>query len=177
MPAGQPISGALLDVSETPAYGGAKTVLLSRARTGSGGEWALTLPRGVSSGTLRFDYRSHVNDTVPVATVSLMLRVHAGIVLRIAPRVTRVGHRIVFTGVLHGTPIPPGGKQRVLEASSGGGWVEFDTITTGTNGRYRASYRFKFPGPVAYRFRVFSPAEADFSFLSGVSNVVRVLER
>jgi hypothetical protein len=131
----------------------------------------------VSSSTLRFAYRSHINDTIPVATAGLALCVHAGIALHIAPRVTSVGHRIVFTGVLHGTPIPPGGKQLVLEASSGGGWIEFDTITTHANGRYRATYRFRFPGPAVYRFRAISPYEADFPFLDGVSNVVRVFER
>jgi hypothetical protein len=72
-------------------------------------------------------YRNHVNDTIPVATAGLVLRVHAGIALRIAPRVTSVDHRILFTGVLHGAPVPPGGKQLVLEASSGGGWIEFVT--------------------------------------------------
>lgn len=152
--AGQAISGALLDIGETPSYQGART-----------------------SGALRFDYRSHQNDTVPVATAALTLRVHAGITLRIAPHVTSVGHRIVFTGVLHGAPIPPGGKQLVLEASSGGEWIQFDTITTNAKGRYRASYRFKFPGPASYRFRVHAPHEADFPFLEGTSNVVAVYER
>jgi hypothetical protein len=174
---GQPISGAALDVSETPAEQGAKTVRLAGVRTDSTGGWALTLPRGVSSGALRFAYRSHVDDTVPVATATLALRVHAGIGLRIAPRVTSVGHRILFTGVLRGTPIPPGGKQLVLEASSGGEWVEFRTITTDARGRYHASYRFKLPGPVAYRFRVYAPHEADFPFLEGTSHIVTVYER
>jgi hypothetical protein len=174
---GQPISGAALDVSETPADQGAKTVQLTGVRTGPTGAWTLTLPKDISSSMLRFGYRSHQNDTVPVATVALALRVHAGIALRIAPRVTSVGQRIVFTGVLHGTPIPPGGKQLVLEASSGGEWVQFDTITTNAKDRYRASYRFKFPGPVTYRFRVYSPHEADFPFLAGTSNVVGVYER
>jgi hypothetical protein len=146
-------------------------------RTGPTGAWTFTLPKDISSSTLRVAYRSHVDDTVPVATATLALRVHAGIALRIAPRVTSVGHRIVFTGVLHGAPIPPGGKQLVLEASSGGGWVQFDTITTNAKGRYRASYRFKFPGPASYRFRVYSPHEADFPFLEGTSNVVGVNER
>ncbi len=176
-PVGQPISGALLDISETPAYEGAKTLPVPGARTEPDGEWTLALPRSVPSSKLRFAYRSHANDTITVATVSLALRVHAGIALRIAPRVTSVGHRIIFTGVVHGTPVPPGGKQLVLEASSGGGWIEFDTITTSANGDYRATYRFKFPGPAAYRFRVLSPYEADFPFLNGVSNVVGVLER
>jgi hypothetical protein len=65
----------------------------------------------------------------------------------------------------------------VLEASSGGEWVQFDTISTGAKGRFRASYRFKFPGPVTYRFRVLSRYEADFPFRDGTSNVVGVHER
>jgi hypothetical protein len=174
---GQPISGALLDVSATPADEGAKSASLASVRTGPTGAWTLTLPRSVSSSTVRFAYRSHVDDTIPVATATLMLRVHAGIALRIVPRVTSVGHTIVFTGTLHGTPIPPGGKQLVLEASSGGEWVQFRTITTTAKGRYRASYRFKFPGPIVYRFRVYVPHEADFPFAAGTSNVVSVYER
>ena len=174
---GQAISGAMLDVFQTPAYEGAKTVPLARVRTGSTGEWALTLPGGVSSSALRFEYRSHVDDTVPVATASLTLRVRAGIGLRITPHVTSVGRRIFFGGTLHGVSIPPGGKQLVLEASSGGEWIQFDTIRTDTEGRYRASYRFKFPGPVTYRFRVICPYEADFPFMNGTSNVVDVHER
>ena len=101
---------------------------------------------------------------------------HAGIALRIAPRVTSVGRKIFFSGELHGTPIPPGGKQLVLEASAGKEWIEFRTISTEAEGRYRASYRFKLSGPVTYRFRVVSRYEADFPFLEGVSNVVDVHE-
>ncbi len=174
--AGEPISGALLDVSVTAADQGARAASLTSARTGPTGVWTLTLPRDVSSSTLRFAYRSHVDDTVPVATATLTLRVHAGIALRIAPRVTSVGRSIFFSGTLHGTPIPPGGKQLVLEASSGSEWIEFRTITTNAKGRYHASYRFKFPGPVTYRFRVLSRYEADFPFLEGTSNVVGVHE-
>jgi hypothetical protein len=176
-PGGLPISGASLGVYETPAYEGARTVPLTGVRTGPTGAWTLTLPRDVSSSALRFEYRSHENDTVPVATVALTLRVHAGIKLKIAPHTTSVGHTIVFTGTLRGAPIPPGGKQLVLEASSGEEWIQFDTITTNAKGHYRASYRFKFPGPASYRFRVYVPHEADFPFLGGTSNVVGVYER
>jgi hypothetical protein len=176
-PGGVDISGASIDVDETPEYEGARTVSLAGVRTGPTGEWSLNLPRGISSSTLRFAYRSHVDDTVPVATASLTLRVHAGIALRIAPRVTSVGHSIYFTGVVHGAPIPPGGKQLVLEASSGGEWIEFRTIRTDSRGRYHASYRFKLPGPVTYRFRVLASYEADFPFLNGTSNTIDVNER
>ncbi len=174
---GQPISGAMIDVTETPADQGARAASLASVRTGPTGAWTLAPPKDISSGTLRFAYRSHVNDTVPVTAAVLTLRVHAGIALRIAPHVTSVGHTIHFSGVLHGAPIPPGGKQLVLEASSGGEWIQFDTITTDSKGRYHASYRFKFPGPAGYRFRVYVPHEADFPFLGGTSNVVGVYER
>jgi len=174
---GQAISGAMLDVFQTPASQGAKTIQLAGVRTGPTGAWSLTLPQGVSSSMLRFAYRSHVDDTVAVATATLTLRVYAGIALRIAPRVASVGRSIHFSGVLAGGPVPPGGKQLVLEASSGGEWIQFDTVSTNAKGRYRASYRFKFPGPVTYRFRVVSRYEADFPFLGGASNVVRVHER
>jgi hypothetical protein len=176
-PGGVPISGASLNVYETPVYQGARTVRLAGVRTGPTGRWTLTLPRDSSSGALRLEYRSRQNDTIPVATAALTLRVHAGIALRITPRVTSVGRTIFFSGALHGAPIPPGGKQLVLEARSGREWLQFDTVSTGAKGRYRASYRFKFPGPIAYQFRVLSRYEADFPFLGGASNVVGVYER
>ncbi len=175
--AGQPITGASLDVYEVQAYEGAKTVPLAGTSTGPTGAWTLTLPATISSATLSFAYRSHVNDTVPVATDALKLNVHAGLTLHISPHTTSVGRKIFFSGSLHGAPIPPGGKQLELEASSGGEWIQFDTIGTNAKGRYRASYRFKFPGPVIYHFRVVSPYEADFPFLSGTSNRVAVHER
>jgi hypothetical protein len=137
----------------------------------------LTLPRDVSCSALRLEYRGYRNDTIPVAMAALALRVYAGIALRIAPRVSSVGRRIFFSGVLGGAPLPPGGKQLVLEARSGGEWLQFDTITIAAKGRYHATYRFKFPGPITYQFRVLSPQEADFPYLAGVSNVVDVHER
>ena len=173
---GQPISGAALDVSATPAEQGGRAASLASVRTGPTGTWTLTLPRDVSTSTLRFAYRSHLDDTVPVATATLTLRVHAGIALRIAPHVASVGRKIFFSGTLRGAPIPEGGKQLVLEASSGGEWVQFNTISTGAQGRYHATYRFKFAGPITYRFRVLSRHEADFPFLDGASNVVDVHE-
>ena len=176
-PGGVGIAGASIGVFETPAYEGARTIPLAGVHTGLAGQWTLILPRGVSSSALRFEYRSHQNDTIPVATAALTLRVHAGIALKITPRSASVGRRIFFSGVLHGAPIPLGGKQLVLEASSGGEWIQFDTIRTNAKGRYRSSYRFKFPGPISYKFRVLSRYEADFPFLDGASNVIGVHER
>ena len=98
--------------------------------------------------------------------------------MTVAPRTASVGRSIFFHGRLLGGPIPAGGKQLVLEARSPGGpWIEFDVIRTGAHGRYHASYRFKFPGPARYQFRVSCEPESDFPFAAGSSNVVGVRER
>jgi hypothetical protein len=177
-PGGVPISGALIDLLATPAYVGAKPVTMASPRTGKEGRFSVRLSRGISSRTLRFAYRSHLGDALPAATGTLALQVQAGIALSIAPRTASVGRSIFFRGRLLGGPIPAGGKQLVLEARSpGSSWIEFDVIQTDAHGRYHASYRFKFPGPAEYQFRVRSEPESDFPFAGGSSNVVGVQER
>jgi hypothetical protein len=177
-PGGVAIGGAQIDVLDTPAYAGAKPIALPGAHTTASGSFSVRLPRGVASGRIAFAYREHLGDALPVATRTLVVSVRAGIALKIAPRTASVGRSIFFTGRLHGTPIPRDGKQLVLEArSSGSGWIEFDVIRSDAKGRFHSSYRFKFPGPVRYRFRVVSNAEADFPFATGSSNVVGVSER
>jgi hypothetical protein len=177
-PGGVPIIGASIDLTATPTYTGAKPLTMASPRTGSNGDFSVSLPRGESSCTLSIAYRAHIGDALPVARRTLTLSVKAGVSLSVAPRTTSVGHSIFFKGVLRGTPLPAGGKQLVLEARSPGGkWIEFDVIRTGAHGRYRASYRFRFPGPERYQFRVLCKDEADFPFQEASSNVVGVTER
>jgi hypothetical protein len=177
-PGGVPIAGAQIDLLDTPAYSGAKPLALASPRTAANGGFTVRLPHGVASGRLTLAYRAHLDSEPPAATRTLSLSVRAGIALRVAPRTTSVGRTIRFTGQLDGAPIPLGGKQLVLEARSpGSGWIEFDVIRTTARGRFHSTYRFKFPGPAAYRFRVVSNAEADFPFATGASNTVGVYER
>jgi hypothetical protein len=177
-PGGVPIAGAAIDLVATAAYTGAPTVTMPSPRTSSDGSFRVRLPGGLSSRSLRFAYRAHVGDALPVATRTLTLSVPAAIALGISPRTASVGRSIRFRGRLLGGAIPRGGKQLVLEArSSGGSWIEFNVIRAGAAGRYTARYRFKFPGPARYQFRVLSEAEADYPFAAGASNVVRVYER
>jgi len=66
----------------------------------------------------------------------------------------------------------------VLEArSQGSPWLEFEVIRTDARGRFHASYRFRFPGPAVYQFRVLSEPESDYPFAAGFSKVVAVRER
>jgi hypothetical protein len=177
-PGGAPISGAQVEVLATPAYAGAKPVKMASPTTGSDGRFAVRVPSGASSRTLRFVYRSHQGDALPAVTRTLTLGVRAGIALTISPRTASVGRSVRFRGRLRGGPIPRGGKQLVLEARSPGGkWIEFHVIRTDSHGRYRASYRFKFPGPADYQFRVRSEPEADYPFAAGASRAINVKER
>jgi hypothetical protein len=174
--AGVPIEGARIDLLATPGYAGASAAAMASPLTGRGGRFSLSLPASVSSRTLRFAYSNRVG-MPPVASATLMLSVRAGVTLGIAPRTSSVGRSVYFSGRLRGSPIPTGGKLLVLEARSlGGAWLEFDVIRTNAHGRYHASYRFKFPGPASYQFRVLCEAEADYPFVTGSSRVVGVFE-
>jgi len=174
---GTPIGGARVNVLATPDYLGARTAAMAGVSTNAEGRFAMRLPAGTSSRTLRFEYSDNL-DSPPVVVKTLTLTVRAGVALHIAPRTTSVGRAIHFSGRLRGGPIPKGGKLLVLEARSpGGAWLEFDVIRSNARGRFHASYRFKFPGPAQYQFRVLCEAEADYPFATGASNVVGVFER
>jgi hypothetical protein len=177
-PGGAPIGGAQIDLVALPSSAGARSIAMPSPYTGQEGRFTINLPGGISSRTLRFAYRAHLGDTLPVATHTLTLSVEAGIALSISPRTASVGHSIFFRGRLLGGSIPRGGKQLVLEARSpGSSWMEFNVIRADSRGRYRARYRFRFPGPARYQFRVLSEAEAAYPFAPGASNVVGVRER
>jgi hypothetical protein len=174
---GVPIGAAQVNVTSTPGYAGARTAAMASVRTDADGRFALRLPADSSSRTLRFEYSDDL-DSPPVVTKVLTLSVRAGVSLSIAPRTASVGSSVHFSGRLRGGPIPKGGKLLVLEARSpGGAWLEFDVIRSDARGRFHASYRFKFPGPADYQFRLLCEAEADYPFATGSSNVVGVFER
>jgi hypothetical protein len=176
--AGAPIASAQIEVLETPRYERAPTRVLGEVKTGADGSFAFHLPAATPSASVTFAYTPELAAPVPAATASLQLTVPAALSLAIAPRTTQKGGKIVFTGKLRGAPLPPGGKQLVLEARTlGGPWRQFQTLSTGGGGVYRASYRFRLPGPIDYQFRAVSQQEADFPYGQGASNVVLVHER
>jgi hypothetical protein len=175
-PRGAPIAGATIDLVATPTYQGATLVHMAGVQTAPDGRFSVRLPRGISSRVLCLAYRPPAG-AAPL-TRSLVLSVRAGVAMTVSPRTTSVGHEIVFHGRLLGGPVPPAGKQLVLEARSpGGAWIEFSVIRTGSRGRFHGSYRFRFPGPADYQFRAVSEPESDYPFAAGSSNVIGVHER
>ncbi len=180
-PSGAPIAGALVQVLSTPSREGARTVALTPVRTAADGSFRVRLPADTPSSRITLAYSAVAVAAVPSVTAALTLTVPASLTLRVTPRTSRAGGTIVFSGTLHGAPLPPGGKTLVLEARAGGAgshsrWRQFQVLATRAHGRYRASYRFRLPGPIVYQFRAVSPAEADFPYAAGASNVVRVFE-
>jgi hypothetical protein len=176
---GAPIANAAIDVvSKTTAVNARELAKRAGPKTGSDGGWRVALPRGVSSRDVTFRYRSHLNDTIAVATAGVRLRVRAGLHLAIHPRRARQGQAIHFDGRLLGGPLPRGGKQVVLLArASRGGWVRFNVVRTDGGGRFRTDYVFRQAGATVYRFRALSLSEAAYPYLAGGSNVVKVRKR
>ena len=177
-PGGAPIAAAPIDLTATPAYTGANPVLMAGARTRADGRFSAIVPGGLPSRTVCIGYRSPGAGLQQAVTRTLTLRVRAGVALAVAPHVTSVGRSIRFRGRLRAGPVPPAGKQLVLEArSAGSGWIQFKVVRTNRRGRFRASYRFRFAGPADYRFRAISEPESDYPFAAGASNLVGVHER
>jgi hypothetical protein len=177
-PGALPIAGAQVEVLSLASYAGAKPALIGRPRTAPDGSFALRLSAHMPSSDVRFIYSAHVGDAVPAVTRTLRLNVRAGLKLHIVPRTASVGRSIWFTGRLVGGPVPRDGKQLILEARSPGGpWIEFKVVRSDARGRYRAAYRFKFPGPATYQFRVRSEVESDYPFAAGSSPALSVRER
>lgn len=174
---GEPIAGALIQVSSRASYGGARAATMHALRTGKAGGFELRLPADSSSRSIELGYADTVGGKA-VATRTLTLRVTAGVQLKVTPRTSAAGQAITLSGRVLGGPIPHGGKQVVLEArSTGTPWLQFEVLHTGGNGRFHATHRFRLPGPIRYRFRAVCPREADFPFLAGKSRVVGVWER
>ncbi len=175
--AGIPIAGAQVQVLCTPGFQGAKTLALPSVRTAADGSFRVRLPAATPSSRLTFAYTGP-GQPAPDAIATLALAVPARLTLGVTPRSSHAGGTIVFRGTLLGSPLPPGGKQLVLEARAPhGSWRQFQVLSTAAHGRYHASYRFRLAGPISYAFRVLCSHEADFPYATGASNVVLVHER
>jgi hypothetical protein len=177
-PGGIAIAGAQIAVSAVPSYAGASLSAMRGAVTGADGSFVLKLPARLSSRTIELSYTAHADESRPVTSRTLKLAVKAPVSVRITPRTASSEGTIRFRGRLLAGPVPRGGKPVILEARSGrGSWIEFHVIRTDRRGRFSSSYRFKFPGPASYQFRVLCEQEADYPYAAGSSRVLSVSER
>lgn len=173
---GGPIADARIAVEVRKSYGGAPSISLGSVLTGPDGRYTLHLAKQSPSEQLQISYSPTLGGR-PAVSRTLLLRVRAAVELHVTPSSASAGGTIRLQGRVLGGPIPPGGKQVVLEArSKGSRWLQFLVLRSGRSGRFHGTHRFRLPGPVRYWFRAVCPEEADFPFATGSSGQVAVWE-
>jgi hypothetical protein len=176
--AGRPISGATLDViTRTTVPSSRERAARSGPVTRASGRFTLRMGRRATSRDVRVAYRSHANDTAPVAQQTRFLRVRARLRLTARPRRARAGTVVRFSGRLLSLPIPQRGKQIVLQGRAGHGrWQNIDVVRTDRRGRFRSRYRFRTGSRGTYSFRAVSRFEAAYPYIAGHSRSVRIVK-
>jgi hypothetical protein len=170
-PDGTPIAGARIDVLSQLRRAGARFRAIGSARTSRKGGFSFKAPPGASR-TLRFGYRSHVNDTTFTTSLDVLQRVKASATLRASRRFVPRGGSVTFRGRLRGGYVPPRGKLVELQATDRGRWRTFALVRSNRKGAFRYRYRFAGSGRFAFRARV--RFERAYPYVLGYSPRTRV---
>lgn len=167
---GLPIAGASLDVLQQ--IDGATLELIGRARTGSDGTFAASVPGGPSR-LIEIAYRAFSTDTGYAAVAKLAESVDAGVQLGVSPHKTGSEGTITLSGRVLG-PVPPQGVVVELLVHYRGHWEPFRDPRTNAHGRFRVVYQFQGGiGRFPFRALVFG-SQGDFPFAPGESRAVDV---
>ena len=135
-PDGSPIAGARIEVLSQLHRAGARFRAIGSTRTSRKGGFSFKAPPGASR-TLRFGYRSHVNDGAFTATLDVLQRVRASATLRASRRFVPPGGSVVFRGRLCGGYVPPRGQLVELQATDRGRWRTFALVRSDRHGGFR----------------------------------------
>jgi hypothetical protein len=172
-PDGNAIAGARIDVLAQLHRAGSRFRVIGHATTSRKGGFSYKAPPGASR-TLRFGYRSHVNDTAFVATLDVLQRVRANATLHASRRFVPAGGRVTFRGRLRGGYVPPRGKLVELQATDRGRWRTFALVRTDRRGGFGFRYRFAPGGPRSFSFRARVRFERSYPYVLGYSRRTRV---
>ena len=165
---GQPRVNTAIGVYGRSNRIGAPESHLGSVTTDTGGRFVYRA-EARQSHTLRFTRRA--------STATVEIRVPARVTLRGRPRSVINGESVTFSGRVYG-PMPPGGKQVVLQAYSRGKWRTFQLFRTDVRGRYRRAYRFDgTSGRVVYPLRAVVTKEPTFEYERGFSKPIKVAVR
>ena len=170
--AGTAMANASVELTELPAYEGARRVVLAHTTTDAKGEWSFRAPRGPSR-TLTVGYRARSNDPGFVAQVSFRERVAAGVVLR-APKSIRPGQTVNFKGTVLGGYVPRRGIYISLEIKYAGEWREIALLHSNRRGQFGYEYKFAPIGAATYHFRAEVPPLPGYPFQGGASPPVGI---
>jgi hypothetical protein len=177
-PSGEPIKDAFVRTTIVRAARNSPPFARDSLRTDRNGRFRWTLPKGVSSRSIRLTYHQRVNDTTPVATATLKLKVAASVRLKLSRKAVRRGQSITLTGSVVGRPISSVGKLLELQARNRGGrWITFRTVRTRKSGAFKATYRFRNGGPARFEMRARARKSADYPYETGSSAIRRIRVR
>jgi hypothetical protein len=129
-----------------------------------------------ASRTLRFTYSGSPVALPTEAAVGLLTS--AASTIRATPRRLRNGQSVRFSGTLRALPAPPAGKLVEVQVVLSGRWQTFRTTRTQGDGSWAVRYAFRRTcGRLRYRFRARLPAEAGYSFETGLTRSITVTVR
>jgi hypothetical protein len=168
-----PIAGATIEVLAQLHRAGSRFRPIGAVRTSRKGGFSFKAPPGASR-TLRFGYRSHVNDDRYAATLDVLQRVRASATLHASRHVVPAGGAVIFRGRLRGGYVPPRGKLIELQATDRGRWRTFALVRSSRRGGFRYRYRFAPGGPRTFAFRVRVRFERSYPYVLGYSKRTRV---
>ena len=174
-PGGKPISGARLWVMQQDKMVGAHMIPAGEVTTDKSGtfRYVTTAQR---SRTIRFGYRTHLQDTSFSQTTDISLGVVAKVSLRSDRRSLPNGQAVRFSGSIAGAPANAR-KVVELQVKKGSRWMTFRS-TRLLGGGFSERYRFtRTRGRATYAFRARVRQEAGFPFMTGVSKQVKVTVR
>jgi hypothetical protein len=168
------LAGHRLRIVTRPARGARTGVGVESVTTGPSGRFELRLPPGPSR---RIGVVFPGGEGLRPARRRLALRVRAAVSLRAAPRRLETGGLVLLGGRVgsRGTRIPRSGKLVTISywERAARRWRPVILTRTDREGRFRASYRFRYlTGRARIRLRATAPAEADWPYAPGSSRPV-----
>jgi hypothetical protein len=174
-PGGTPIAGARVSVMQQDKIPGAPMTAVGQVVTDGAGKFVY-VTTAARSRSLRFGYRTHLEDADFSATTDVGLAVIAKLTLATNRKALRNGQSVVFRGSVAGAP-PKVRKVIELQVKKGSRWMTFRS-TRLRNGRFSERYRFtRTHGRITYVFRARVREEVGFPFLTSHSPAVKVTVR
>jgi hypothetical protein len=174
---GAGLAGRTLRVVSRPSRGALRRARVDAVGTGPHGGFHLRLRPGTSRRiAIAFPGEGRLE---PASRRPLTLRVRGGVDLQVAPRVLRTGEATRFSGRVRtlAAPLPRRGKLVAVQyyESAARRWRPVLVTRTDHNGRFEASYRFRYvSGSASIRLRATSLAEEGWPYAPGASRPVTV---
>lgn len=173
---GQPIADAAVWIASR--IRGAEWRISGRPHiTSHTGRIGLRLPSSVPSRQVNLVYFPYSDSHDQVVGQPVVIKVRAGVSLRIDERVVRNGQRVTFRGRVAGR-IPTGGATVALQAKVGRRFRTFRQVrvTPASAGRFATRYRFTATTRTTrYRFRALVLKQGELPYETGASSVATVV--